>query len=211
MAHSSPMTPSDFQAAAGVGDDQCARLAIFATILEKWQARINLVGRSTLRDVWRRHLLDSAQLLPLIPVETRVLIDLGSGAGFPGLVLAIALGSQTQVHLVESDLKKCAFLREVNRVTDAGAEIHSCRIESLEGIKAEVVTARALAPLTQLLGYAAPLIAPGGRALFLKGRTHAEELTEATKTWKMRHHLIPSLTDPTGAVISVEDPVLEQS
>ncbi len=172
-------------------------------LLERWQRRINLVGRSTLADPWRRHVLDSAQLVPLIPAEARTIVDLGSGAGFPGLVLAILTGLDT--HLIDSDARKGAFLREVIRVTGAPATVVTARIEGVVGLTADVVTARALAPLPRLLDLAAPLLSPRGQCLFLKGRDAAAELTESEKRWIMRVERVPSVSDPSGTVLSLRD------
>jgi len=189
----------------GATPDQTERLSTFLDLLEKWQAKINLVGASTLDDPWRRHILDSAQLMRYLP-ETAgparpVIADLGSGAGFPGLVLAI-LGAG-DVHLIESDGRKAAFLAEARRITEADAAVHRCRIEVYDGPKADVVTARALASVTTLLGYAERVGKPGARALFLKGRQWRDELTEAEAVWhtELIHH--PSLADAAGAVLDI--------
>ena len=148
-------------------------LETYAQLLERWNRSINLVGRDTIGELWQRHFLDSAQLVSFLPPpppdRPRRVIDMGSGAGFPGMVLSL-LGVG-EVHLVESDRRKCAFLREVARSTGAQAQIHPVRIEHLESLKADVVTARALAPLDRLLDYAQKLLLPGGVCLFLKGRS----------------------------------------
>lgn len=190
-----------FQAETGVSRETLDRLAAYEATLRKWQPKINLVGPSTLPDAWRRHFLDSAQLFPLIPESARVLVDLGSGAGFPGLVLAI-LGVP-EVHLVESDARKCAFLREAARAADLKVTVHNKRIEAVIGIEADVVTARALAPLTDLLAWAHPFIGNRGVAVFPKGQNVAEELTDTTKYWKMRTERFDSRTDPTGTILRV--------
>lgn len=197
------MTPEHFQAETSVSRETLDRLRVYAELLVKWQARINLVGPATIPDLWRRHMLDSAQLFPLLPRNLPRLIDIGSGAGFPGLVLAI-LGVP-EVHLVESDLRKGAFLREVARQTAASVTVHSARIESLSDLKAPVVTARALAPLPKLLDLAAPLLAPDGQCLFLKGQNIAEELTEARKIWIFDEDRSPSRSDPSGLVLRVRE------
>lgn len=190
-----------FQAETGVSRETLDRLAAYAATLRKWQPKINLVGPSTLPEAWRRHFLDSAQLLPLIPESARLLVDLGSGAGFPGLVLAI-LGVP-EVHLVESDSRKCAFLREAARAADARVTVHNKRIEAVIGVAADVVTARALAPLSDLLAWAHPFIGNRGVAIFPKGQNVAEELTDTTKYWKMRTERFDSRTDPTGTILRV--------
>ncbi len=198
--------PEDFAAELNVSRETLARFTVYAGLLEKWNRRINLVGRESVGDLWRRHFVDSAQLLALLPTapEGRSLIiaDIGSGAGFPGLVLAI-LGAG-KLHLIESDQKKCAFLREAARETATEVEIHAERIEAVAGLEADVVTARALAPLGKLLDYAAPLLRPGGRALFLKGRGAEEELTALDGHATMRIGRTPSRSDATGVILSIE-------
>lgn len=199
----SSLTPEQFQAETGVSRETLDRLRTYAELLEKWQARINLVGPATLPDLWRRHMLDSAQLFPLLPPDTPRLIDLGSGAGFPGLVLAI-LGVP-EVHLVESDLRKGAFLREVARQTGARVTVHPARIETLTDLKAPVVTARALAALPKLLDLAVPLLESNGQCLFLKGQNIEEELTSARKIWIFDEDRSPSRTDASGIVLRVRE------
>jgi len=154
-------------------------------------------------------MLDSAQLVPYVPENAREIMDMGSGAGFPGLVLAILL--DRPVHLVEATAKKAAFLREAARVTRAPATVHTDRIESLAPWPVDVVTARALAPLGRLLDYAAPFLArrgqPGGTCLFLKGARAGQELADARKSWSMEVERFPSVTDPDGVVLRIRDPV----
>ncbi len=198
-----PMTPEQFQVETGVSRETLDRLRLYADLLEKWQQRINLVGPATLPDLWRRHMLDSAQLWPLLPPDLPRLIDIGSGAGFPGLVLAI-LGVP-EVHLIESDQRKGAFLREVARQTGATVTVHSARIESILDLSAPVVTARALAALPKLLDLAVPLLASGGQCLFLKGQNIEEELTSARKIWIFTEDRSPSRSDSTGLVLRVRE------
>jgi len=188
----------------GVSRETLGRLETFATLLGRWQQRINLVARESVADLWRRHFLDSAQLLPLIPAGSGRLIDLGSGAGFPGLVLSI-LGA-SDVHLIESDGRKAAFLREAARLSGASVTIHAGRIEEATRLAetADVVTARALAPLDALLGHAAPLLRPGGCCLFLKGARAADELTLARKAWNMDVQQVPSRSHPAGVVLKLK-------
>ena len=197
-----PMTLDQFAGQADVSRETLARLKRYAEMLEKWNQRINLVGRGTVEDLWRRHMLDSAQLLPLIPPDTGSVADLGSGAGFPGLVLAIC--GVKNVHLIEADRKKCAFLREVARETDTPVTIHNKRIEEIESFQADIVTSRALAPLPKLLDMAAPFTKKHSILLFLKGRSADGELTEAAKEWNMRVDQIPSQTDPEGMILRLE-------
>jgi len=183
------------------------RLEIYASLLLQWQAHINLIGPSTRDDIWTRHIADALQLLPLMPEGIRRLADLGSGAGIPGLILAIA--RPLEAHLFESNLKKAAFLREAARQTGARAQIHTVRIEQAqalaETIKAEAVTARALAPLSKLLDYAAPFLENGAIGYFHKGQDVDAELTDATKSWKMRLETYPSKTDSRGVILVVKE------
>ena len=146
-------------------------------------------------------MLDSAQLAPLLPPGTQAIVDLGSGAGFPGLVLAI-LGIP-EVHLVESDSRKCVFLAEAARATGANPVIHNQRIESVSGLSVGVVTARACAPLDKLMSYAQKFLWQDGKALFLKGATVEEELTAARKLWQMEVERFPSASDPTGCILRI--------
>src|SRR5579862_1487338 len=168
-------TPGDFQAATGVSRETLAKLETYAAQLARWQKAINLVSKSTLDSVWQRHLLDSAQLLRHLPETPGPLVDLGSGAGFPGLVLAIA--GVPDVHLVEADARKAAFLAETARLTGTKITLHTRRIADIAPFPAAVVTARALAPLTELLGLARPFFAAGTIGLFHKGRDWRRELT----------------------------------
>ena len=209
MTLAPPFGPDDFQREIAVSRETMLRLETYAALLNRWTRAINLVSQASLSDLWRRHMLDSAQLLPLLPAVSaarrRVIVDLGSGAGFPGLVLAL-LGAG-EVHLVESDRRKAVFLREVARETGSDARVHDQRIEDTPPIAADVVTARACAPLRKLLGYAQkiPGPAPGTRpcCLFLKGKQADEELTEARKQWTMRVDTFPSRSDPSGAILRI--------
>jgi 16S rRNA (guanine527-N7)-methyltransferase len=178
------------------------RLAAHVALLEKWQPAINLVSRNTLADVWRRHVLDSLQILPLIPRTASTLVDLGSGAGFPGLIVAAAR-PHLQVRLVEADARKCAFLAEVARVAAPGAQIINARIESLSAEPVDVVTARALAPLPRLLAWANKFVADPTICLFHKGGSLGTELTEARRHWIMTVDRVPSVTAPDAAILRV--------
>jgi 16S rRNA (guanine527-N7)-methyltransferase len=197
-----PLTAEGFAEIFPVSRETLARLEAYAALLILWSARINLVGRSTIADLWRRHILDSAQLQTLLPPSARTLIDLGSGAGLPGLVLAI-LGAPG-VELVEADSRKCAFLREAARVTEVDVTIRPCRIQAVPPHPVDVVTARACAPLDRLLELAEPFLASGGEALFLKGERVAEELTLARKRWTMTASLSQSRSDPRGVVLRLQ-------
>ena len=198
-----PLSAAEFQRLTGVSRETLDRLTVYLDLLVKWQARINLVGKGTLGDPWRRHFLDSAQIWPLLPEKTEILVDLGSGAGFPGLVLAI-LGVP-DVHLVESDQRKAAFLREAARATATDVTVHPTRIESMDVIPAQVVTARALAPLVELIGLAAPFLRQGAVGIFPKGRSADRELTAARRKWKMRVTARQSRSDPAGTILVIED------
>lgn len=197
------MTPEEFQAHTGVSRETMDRLRAYADLLEKWQAKINLVGPKTIQQMWERHFLDSAQLFSLLPDTTRTLVDFGSGAGFPAMVLA-AMGIP-DVHLIESDQRKGAFLREVARVAGIPATVHTSRIESLSPFAADVVTARALAPLGQLLEFATPFLTPQTLCLFPKGQNVEAELTEAHKIWNMNVTRHPSLTDAGATILAIHE------
>jgi 16S rRNA (guanine527-N7)-methyltransferase len=190
-----------------VSRETVERLDALVAVLMKWQRSTNLVAPSTLGQVWTRHVADSLQLLKLAS-DARIWVDLGSGGGFPGLVLACALADQAsaQVHLVESNAKKCAFLREAARLLAVPALVHSQRIEDFTrrfDTTADVVTARALAPLEQLLEYAAPMVKRGAQGLFLKGQDVEAELTEASKYWSIEITLVPSITSAEGRIVVV--------
>ncbi|MGH6989938.1 MAG: 16S rRNA (guanine(527)-N(7))-methyltransferase RsmG, partial [Stellaceae bacterium] len=174
----------------------------YVRLLTAWNQRINLVGRTTIDDVWWRHILDSAQLLPHLPAAARRAVDLGSGAGLPGLVLAI-LGVP-EVHLIESDRRKAVFLAEAIRITAAPAILHAERIERVAAFPVEVVTARACAPLPVLLDLAWPFLGSGTICLLPKGVSVAAELTAARKEWNMEVTMLSSVTDPQGTILRVE-------
>lgn len=196
-----PLDPAGFREEAGVSRETLDRFIAYEAELRRWQSRINLVGPSTLPDLWRRHFLDSAQLSAHLPESAHTLVDLGSGAGFPGLVLAI-LGVP-DVHLIESDTRKAAFLREAARAAGVAVTVHARRIESVPAIYADVVTARALAPLTDLLAWAHPFVGSKGVALFLKGQHVEEEIGDATRCWTMAVERLSSRTDRSGTILRV--------
>ena len=184
------------------------RLALLVGELRRWQSIKNLVGPRTLDQVWTRHVADSAQLIDHAPDALRW-VDLGSGAGFPGLVLAILLRERqgSQVHLVESNARKCAFLRHAARVAGVDARVHEGRLERVVDRLAgevDVVTARALAPLSDLLAWTRPLLLRGAIGLFPKGREAQAELTEAAKSWTFAAQASPSRTSPEGRILKVE-------
>ena len=197
--------PAEFASAADVSRETLARFEAYAALLGHWQRRLNLVAASTFGDLWWRHVLDSAQLAPLLPPKTATIADLGSGAGFPGLPLALLAAAPVEVALIESDSRKCAFLAAAIRETGAPARVVKARIEAVPVSGMDVVIARACAPLAQLLALARPLLRPGGRALFLKGRRGEEELTVARKAWTMTVVRHPSRTDPESVILEVGD------
>ena len=202
MSQKPPLTAEGFAEIIPVSRETLARLEAYAELLTRWSARINLVGRATIADLWRRHILDSAQLRQLVPEQARSLIDLGSGAGLPGLVLAV-LGAPG-VELVEADSRKSAFLREAARVTEAAVTLRPCRIEAVSPHPVDVVTARACAPLDRLLGLAEPFLAADSECLFLKGERIEEELTLARKNWTMAVSISESRSDPRGVILRLQ-------
>lgn len=210
------MTPEDFQARSNVSRETLDRLRTYATLLEKWQKAINLVAPNTLPELWSRHFLDSAQLLSLAPPDTQRWLDLGSGGGFPGLVIA-ALGVPQErnicVHLVESDQRKTAFMREAARAMGISPVFHVKRIEALDpaalheamGGAPQVISARALAPLTELFGLAHRLAGPDTLYLFPKGRQAQDELTGARRYWTIASvETLPSQTDLAASVLRIK-------
>lgn len=207
-----PLDAAGFARAVPVSRETLARLEAYARLLVRWNRAINLVAPASLGDLWARHMLDSAQLLPLLPAapegRPRVLLDLGSGAGFPGMVLAI-LGAG-EVHLAEADRRKASFLREVARETGTRVTLHCQRVEALAPFAADVVTARAFAPLPRLLPLAAPFLRPempgaaGGVALLLKGRRLQAELTAAAETWHMQYEAFPSRTESAAKILRLK-------
>jgi len=194
------------------------RLNVYAALLRKWKMTINLVASSTLPFIWTRHFADSLQVQAALP-EARVWVDLGSGAGFPGLVTAIRLAEEpgVKVHLIESDQRKCAFLREVSRETQAPAIVHQGRIEEvLPHIEDSIdaVSARALAPLRELIGYAAEALEKGAIGIFLKGEHADDELTLSQPTDNFSQYeisAIPSLTSDVGRLIIVRKKIKSNS
>lgn len=179
------------------------RLDRYAGLLWEWGRKFNLVAESTLPHIWTRHFLDSAQLMRHIPDGTKSIADLGSGAGFPGLVLAI-LGAPGVV-LIESTGKKAEFLRHVTQRLGLDIKVLQKRIEDIRDLRADIVTARALKPLKELFKLAAPLMKRGSTGLFLKGRNLQEELTESGQWWRFEAEKHPSLSDPSGTVLIIRD------
>ena len=208
---------------SGIDADTMDRFEIYLALLSKWQRAINLVGKNTLANAWRRHILDSAQLLPHIEKDLKI-ADLGSGAGLPGLVIAIATGANVQ--LVESDQRKATFMREVARETGTDVDVHVARIEDLPSLDADIVTdvdvhvariedlpsldadivtARALAPLPKLLPWVHRHLKKGGKSVLMKGAGVDQELTESTKQWTMNVVRKFSISDASGTILIVND------
>ena len=199
-------------AMVSVSRETLARLDRFVSLLLTWQRKTNLIAPSTIASLWVRHIADSLQLLDLAPkavdAHAPVWVDLGSGAGFPGLAIACALADTPDacMHLVESNTKKAAFLREAVRQTGAAAQVHADRIEDFRlatDLVPDVVTARALAPLNRLLTLIEPLVQKGAQALLPKGQDVDTELTEATKYWNIQFELVPSITSENSRVLIV--------
>lgn len=197
------LTAEDVGRLVDVSRETLERCAAYLELLSRWQRTINLVGQATLADPWRRHILDSAQLWPLGAAWAQRLVDLGSGAGLPGLILAI-LGVP-EVHLIESDRRKASFLREAARACAVAVEVHARRIEEVPLLGADVVTARALAPLPELLELAEPQVQKGTTCLFLKGRQAEAELTLARERWTMQVAREASLSDPNSQVLIISE------
>jgi len=200
------MTFSELQDQLGLSIGESEDLRAYGDNLLKWQKRINLIGKATVDDMWSRHFLDSAQLFELLPNKVETLIDIGSGAGFPGLVLAVLIKHRggPKVHLIEADGRKAAFLGETNRILDAGAVVHRCRAESLPDLEADVITARAVAPLDRLIQMSRPFFKDRTVCLFPKGKKAREELTESRKRWTMVATESASLSDSYGTVLKLE-------
>lgn len=183
------------------------KIETYVKLLLTWQQRINLIGPATVASVWDRHIRDSLQLLPLLPKDVRTIAELGSGAGIPGLVLAMA--ADLQAHLYESNGKKAAFLREAARQTGTQAIVHNVRLETLSTKtdlpKVQCVVARALAPLPLLLDYAEPFLSEGALGLFHKGQDVDAELTEATKYWRIGLTKHASQCDSRGVILEIRE------
>jgi 16S rRNA (guanine527-N7)-methyltransferase len=200
-----PAVPADVRRVVAASVDREADVEVFRRMLAVANARTNLVGHSTLGDFWRRHYLDSAQLLVFAP-DALIWADLGSGAGLPGVILGILMKDRpgSRVHLVESRTKRCRFLGEVVAALDLPAEVHQARAETLR-LKVDIVTARACAPLGRLLGIAKPYMDRGARALFLKGQDVESEIAAARSRWRFEARTDVSLSDPRGRVVTIAE------
>lgn len=198
---------SAFLDVVNVSRETIARLELYESLILKWNPAINLVSKSTLSEIWGRHFLDSAQIWNCKPPNAKRWLDMGSGGGFPGLVIAIIadeLAPDLQVILVESDARKASFLMKLCQETGIRAKIHIERIENLSSQDADVISARALAPTEKLLDYASRHAREGAKLLFSKGANHEIELTEARKYWKFKLQKTTSLTDPSGVILEIE-------
>lgn len=203
--------PEAFAAAFDVSHETLDRLSRYAELLHKWQPIQNLVAPKTLPDLWHRHFADSAQVLALAE-DARKWVDFGTGAGFPGMVIAILLANRVDcgVHLIESNERKCAFLGEVARETEATVTLHNARVEAVVASgsigQVDIVTARAVAPLGKLLDLSGSLFGPETRGLFLKGRRAGEEVDAALGAWTFGHQTHSSRTDADGVIIEIGAP-----
>jgi 16S rRNA (guanine527-N7)-methyltransferase len=205
MSVAAPFGPEEFAEKVPVSRETLDRLKILVDLLRDWNARHNLVSRRSLDDVWRRHVWDSAQLAAFVPQNAAKIADLGSGAGFPGLVLAALLREKVSVTLYEATRKKAEFLETAARSMSLSVEIRNMRIEDETNRPFDVVTARALAPLDTLLDYSQRFCAKNAVCLFLKGQSVASELTEAGKSWKMSVSQHQSVTDPSGVILEIRE------
>ncbi len=186
-----------------ISSEMYDHLKTYEALLHKWQKTINLVSQNSLKDSWERHILDSVQIIEHLPEGIKTLYDLGSGAGFPGLIIAI-LRPDLDVHLIESDQRKCSFLKTVSRETGACATVHATRIESIELPSPDVVTARALAPLKQLLLYCDPWKRKGLEGLFLKGESYQGEIDEIPDKYNIECSSMKSQTSSSAALVKVK-------
>lgn len=191
-----------------ISDLATERLQIFVGLLAKWNAAINLVSPASMADVWTRHVADSAQVIDYAPIHRARWLDMGSGAGFPGVVIALITAdtpNPVEMILVESDQRKAAFLSTVSRETGVPMIIHAARIEAVAPQNVDIVSARALAPLVKLCAFAERHLAQDGAALFLKGGHYDAEIAEARRTWSFSLDMGRSSTDPAGAILIMKD------
>ncbi|MCV2863282.1 16S rRNA (guanine(527)-N(7))-methyltransferase RsmG [Albidovulum sediminicola] len=200
------MSAQDFLARRNVSRETLERLSFYKALLDKWNPAINLVSAATLGQVWTRHFLDSAQILDLTRINSGHWADLGSGGGFPGLVLAILAADERpdlKFTLVESDGRKAAFLTTVARELGIVPRVAAERIENLPALRADVLSARALAPMNVLLGFADRHLSPGGLAIFPKGAKYQVEIDQALEEWRFSYEKRPSVTDPDAVILTV--------
>ena len=196
--------PEEFASAASVSRETLDRLKRYAELLADWNTRHNLVSDRSMVDAWKRHFLDSAQIADLVPAGPKTLVDLGSGAGFPGLVLA-TLRPELRITLIEATRKKYDFLKVVAGELGLTADVRNERIEEVAPEPFDVITARACAPLSQLLSYAQRFWARGSLALLHKGQNIASELTEAHKSWRIQAEQHSSRSDPSGIILEIRE------
>ena len=199
----------EFRSSFSVSRETSKLLEAYVDLLLKWNRSINLVSKSTIDEIWHRHIADSAQLFGLVkPSASRKWVDLGSGGGFPGLVVA-ALSKEkspnTKFELIESDNRKCAFLRTVTRELDLNVMIMEGRVESFAPREADMISARAFTGLTELLGHASLHGKTGVKCLFMKGQSYDDELTVAQKNWNIDVEVIPSMTDSSACILKIKD------
>lgn len=215
MKMSHIQTAADFARVFSVSHETVEKLELYERLLLKWQKAVNLVAPATIPQIWQRHFADSAQLLRLAP-NARTWVDLGSGGGFPGLAIAIMIANQKEcsVHLIESNSRKCAFLSEVARQTGSPVRVHNARIADAAASgavpAADVVTARALAPLDALLELALPFFGDASAGLFLKGREAGVEIADARTRWAFDVKIHPSISDAQGQILQIGKPMLRQ-
>ena len=196
--------PEEAREAAGVSRETLERVQGFLAILDEWRQRINLIGPGEGKHLWRRHVLDSLQLASLVPASAKTLADLGTGGGFPGVILACALHDQgVSVSLVEKSVRKAEFLEDAVRRLGLKAVVYNQRIEEDSPVKSDVVTARALAPLPKLAAMVSGWLAPGGLALLLKGREVDKEMIHTRETWTFDLQTRPSLSGPDGQILMI--------
>ena len=201
------MTRQEKLTSLSVSRETTAQLNEFVALVKKWNPVINLIAKGSISNIWSRHIEDSAQIIALAKLSD-CWIDIGSGGGFPGIVVAICLkeiSPSTCVILVESDLRKATFLRQAAATLELNCEIHSFRVESLTLARAATVSARALAALPKLLEYAETLVETDGVCLFMKGQSHQDELVAAQKSWSFEHDIVPSQTDIHAAVLKIRN------
>ena len=201
-------TYEKFSSHVFVSRETYEKLSVFENILIKWQNSINLISRSTIKSIWTRHFLDSAQLYKFVRNLEGNIIDFGTGAGFPGMVLAIM--GKKNIHLVEADFKKCVFLKEIAMLTETDITIHNCRIENLSFINVDLITSRALASLSKLIDYVEIFINKSlgekqelPKLLFLKGKSYYSEVIELSKNKKISFKEYPSITDRNGRILYI--------
>ncbi len=190
------------------------RLDLYQQLTLKWTAKINLVSKAAQGELWARHFLDSAQIWPLCPENCKSWVDLGSGAGFPGLVIAAIaadLSPDLRMTVVESDARKCAFLRTAAREMGIAVQVENCRVEDLAPNIADVVSARALAPVSILCRYSHKILRNDGVCLFLKGKSCGTELEQAAGNWSFLAEKTPSQTDPEGVILRLKDLIRDRS